>query len=113
MKFEKVLNGILKYLNDEIYANMNDWQEIIARVAVARMIGDSNELKAKLMNNSYVKTFAIIDSSGDIDVDGILTDLKEQIAAKGKLTVSLPMFGNFTFFPDDVDKLYDAINKAN
>lgn len=106
MEFEKVLNGIVAYLNKEIFPNMNDWQEILARVAVSRVLGDGQKLKEYLTTNTYIKTFGIIDDSGTVDVDGLLGEFKKQLELKGKLTVALPMFGTFTFTPEDVDKLH-------
>ena len=112
MSFERVINGILSYLNAEIYNKMNSWQEVLARVAVSRMIGNSEELKRSLTNNSFFRTFAIIDSHGNVDVDGLVNDLKTQIAEKGKLVISLPMLGNFTFTAEDVDELHRHIRGA-
>lgn len=109
MKLEKVINGILKYLNAEIYSGMNDWQEVLARIAVSRMVGNTEQLKQVLTNNAFVKTFAIMDGNGDVDVDGLTRDLRTQIAEKGKISFSLPMFGNFTFTAEDVDKLHRYI----
>jgi hypothetical protein len=108
MEFEKVLNGIIKYLNKEIYCNMNDWQEVISRVAVGRVIGNPN-LKQELINNTYVKTFGIMDSNGMVDIDNLMKDLKNQIEQKGKITFSLPLLGTFTFTPEDVEKLHQTI----
>ena len=34
-EFEKVINGIAKYINNEIYPGMNQLQEFAARVAVS------------------------------------------------------------------------------
>lgn len=109
MSFEKVINGIVKYLNAKIYSGMNDWQEVIARVAVSRMVANSNQLKDTLMNNAFFKTFAVIDLDGNVDVEGVLRDLKDQISAKGKIVVALPIFGTFTFTPGDVDELHRYI----
>jgi hypothetical protein len=109
MEFEKVLNGIIKYLNNEIYSGMNDWQEMLARIAVSRMVGNGDNLKHTLMNNAFIKTFAIMDENGIVDVDSLLNDIKNQISQKEKLTISLPMFGKFTFTAADVDKLYRTI----
>lgn len=112
MEFQKVINGILKYLNVKIYSGMNDWQELLARVAVSRMVANSNQLKDSLMNNAFFKTFAVIDSNGNVDVEGILRDVKAQISEKGKIVVALPMFGNFTFTPEDVDELHRYIQEG-
>ena len=109
MEFEKVLKGIIKYLDSEIYSGMNDWQEVLARIAVSRIVGNSENLKYALANNAYIKTFGIMDESGMIDVEGLINDLKTQISQKEKLTISLPMFGKFTFTVSDVDKLHSII----
>ena len=109
MSFEKVLNGILRYMNEEIYAGMNDWQEVFARIIVSRIVGNSDALKDALINNGFIKTFAIIDHNGNVDVDGLMRDLREQISRKGKISISLPMFGNFTFTAEDVDRLHRTI----
>lgn len=108
MEFEKVVNGIIKYLNNEIFPHMNDWQEILGRIAVSRALG-SNNLKNSLINNTYIKTFGIIDANGMVDVDGLMRDLKIQIEQKGKVTFTLPMFGTLTFTAEDVDKLHRTI----
>jgi hypothetical protein len=105
MTFERVISGLHKYINAEIYTTMNDWQEILARLAVARMLGNTEVLKKSLMSNWIVRTFAIMDEQGNVDVEGLTRDIKEQIAAKGKMTISLPLMPSLTFKPEDVDVL--------
>ena len=112
MEFERVINGLLKYLDKELYNEMTDLQEILARIAVGRMIGDTNALKESLMNNAFVKTFAIIDSNGNVDVDGLIKDLKEQIERKGKISISIPLLGKFSFIAEDVDELHRIIKEC-
>jgi hypothetical protein len=109
MNFEKVLMGITKYLNREIYSEMNDWQEVLARMAVSRVIGNAESLKKTLIENPFIKTFSIMDDEGNVDVEGVARDLKKQIADKGKLTITIPLFGVFTFVSEDVDKLHRTI----
>ncbi len=108
MNFDRVLYGINKYLDKEIYAGMNDWQEVVARIAVSRIIGNNN-LEQTLLGNPYIKTFAIADAEGNIDVEGLYRDLKKLIQAKGKIEIELPIFGKFTFTESDVDCLYSCI----
>lgn len=108
MNVERVLNGIVKYMDREILSTMNDWQEFLARLGMARLLGNKN-LEAMLLDNSYVKTFAIIDEHGNVDVDGLHRDFKSLIQSKGKIEVALPMFGTYTFNESDVDKLFDCI----
>lgn len=109
MNFEKVLNGILKYMDKEIYSGMNDWQEMAARIAVSRMLKNSDKLKNAICDNTFIRTFAIVDENGNIDIDGLYSDIKEQINRKGKIEITLPLFGTFKFSPSDVDNLYSTI----
>lgn len=108
MNLDRVLNGIVKYMDREILSSMNDWQEFLARLAMARLLGNKN-LEAMLLDNPYVKTFAIIDEHGNVDVDGLHRDFKTLIQSKGKIEIALPMFGTYTFNESDVDKLFDCI----
>lgn len=109
MDFDRVINGIVKYLDREIYIGMNDWQEMLARIAVSRVIGNKDHLKNSLLSNPFVKTFGIIDEGGNVDVDGLMRDIKGQMELKGKLEFAIPMFGKFTFSSADVDKLHRTI----
>lgn len=105
MEFNKVINGIIKYIDREIIPSMNEWQEVVARIAMSRFVNNSNVLKDGLTNNSFVRTFAIIDDNGNVDVNGLANDLKEQIRKKGKIEFTLPIFGTFRFVEADIEKL--------
>lgn len=109
IEFNQVLNGIIKYLNREIYSGMNDWQRVIARVAVSRLIGNRENLRNSIIKNPYLRTFAIIDDEGMVDIEGLARDLKNQISEVGKVEISLPLFGTFKFHEDDIDKLHRMI----
>lgn len=111
MKFEKVINGIVKYIDAEIYPAMNDWQEIMARVAVSRMLNSSEAMKRTLATNGFLRTFAIIDEEGNIDSDGLIDTLREQVAQKGKVTLSLPLMPRLAFTASDVDNLKKYITE--
>lgn len=109
MNFDRVLNGIMKYIDREIFVNMTDWQEMLARIAISRLTGNSDNIKSMLITNPFMKTFAIIDENENVDVDGLYRDIKEQIRAKGKIEFSIPVFGTFRFTESDVDRLYSTI----
>lgn len=107
--FEKVLDGAARFIDRELYTGMNDWQEVFARIVVSRVFENREQLKTKLVNSGVIRTFGVIDEDGMVDVDGLAADLKKQIEQKGKITVSLPMFGKLTFKAADVDSLYKMI----
>jgi hypothetical protein len=108
-EFEKVIEGISKYINDEIYAGMNDLQEFTARVFIGRFLNNQDNIKDMLLNNGFIKTFGIIDSNGMVDVKALITDVKRELARKGKVTFDIPWFGKYTFTPSDADVLCYAI----
>lgn len=112
MEFEKVIHGIVKYMDRYMYGNMNDLQEFAARVAVGRMTQNLPALKKSLQDNAFLKTFAIFDDDGKVDIDSLLDDVKEQIRRKEKISFSIPMFGKFTFTATDVDVLRQIITEG-
>lgn len=107
--FNRVMDGIVKYINDEMFIGMNDWQEMTARILVARVVNNQEAVKKTLIDNGFIRTFGIIDSEGMVDVCGLANDIKQEIVKKGKMTFTVPMFGKISFVPEDVDKLYNYI----
>ena len=108
-EFGKVMDGISKYMNAEIYSGMNSWQDFAARVMVGRIMGNQEAVKEMLMNNGFAKTFGIVDSEGMVDVHTLAHDIKRELVRQGKMTVDIPLFGVYTFTPSDVDVLYRTI----
>ena len=112
--FEKVIDGLSKYINsNNLYSNMNDWQEMIARLAVGRVITNQAKIKDTLVSNAFIRSFDIMDESGMVDVDSLSEDLKREIARKEKFTVSIPIIGKLTFTPSDVDTLRRLITEES
>lgn len=109
IEFNKVMEGIAKYLDKEIYSGMNDIQEVVARIAVGRVLGNKDNVKAMLYGNPIVRSLMIIDDDGMVDIEKILADLKAEISKKGSISIQIPWFGKMKFMPEDVDKLYNEI----
>ena len=110
---EKVIDGIGKYIDSEIYSGMNDLQEIAARVVIGRVMQNKQPIKQALTNNAIIKTFGIIDDEGMVELDGLAKDLKNEIAKKGKITIAIPMFGKLTFHPNDINMIYKNITERD
>jgi hypothetical protein len=109
VSFEQILDGLARYMNKYFYSNLNDWQEIVARLAVGRIIGNPETLKQSLQANGIVRTFAVMDSEGNVELEPIMRDLRKEIERKGKMTVEIPMFGKISFTGEDVTELYREI----
>ena len=110
---ERVIDGIAKYIDSEIYSGMNDLQEIAARVVVGRVLQNKEHIKKSLVNNGIIKTFGVIDDEGMVELEGFAKDLKNEISKKGKITISIPLFGKLTFHPNDVNTIYKNITERD
>lgn len=107
--FNKTVDGLAKYIDNELYAGMNDVQEFAARVFVGRILNNKNHIKELFINNGFFKSFGVIDSEGMVDLEGLAKDIKREIEKKEKITINVPFFGKYTFRPSDVDVLYKTI----
>ena len=108
-EFEKVIDGLSKYINDELLSGMNDWQKFSARLMLGRAINNQETIKNMLIHNGFIRTFGVIDDDGMIDVKDIMKDIRREIEKQEKVSFSIPMFGKYTFSPFDVDNLYKTI----
>lgn len=113
VKFEAVIDGISKYMDKEIYVNMNSWQEVIARAAVGLFIENRAATKEAFINNGIIRSFGIINESGDVEIDRLASSLKREIQRKKEISFKVPMYGEFKFNPSDVDTLYEMITGTN
>ena len=112
MTYEAVLQGIINYINKEILSTMADWQAMLARIALSRILSSKDGLRATITGNSFLQSMGVVSVDGLIDVDGLARDLKEQITGAGRLEIELPVFGKYSFSPDDVDTLYKYIKEV-
>lgn len=114
MDFDKVIAGIIKYLNKNIFPGLNDWQTLLARTVTARVVKNVSQLKERILSNDFLRTFSVIDNDGRVDVDGLAEDLKQQICAcpNGKVTITIPLFGKYIFAEADIDELHRLIKEG-
>lgn len=112
MNYEAVIQGIINYLNKEILSTMADWQAMLARIAISRVLTVKGGLKDAITNNAFLQSMGFVSVDGTVEIDRLAVDLKEQIASMGKLEIDLPIFGKYGFTPDDVDTLFKYIKEA-
>lgn len=106
--YDKVMNGIAKYIDNEIVDKIPGWKKWLVGSGIGMMLSNSNNIFEQVKNNEFVKLLNIIDEYDNIDVENIYKELKKQ-AQKGSIDVDLPMIGSFRLNDQDVDKLYRFI----
>lgn len=108
--FNRIINGLHKFIEREIYHTMADWQETLARLAVNRMLRDPHRLAEKM--SGFMDLLGLTDENGAINIDELRNELRELISQKGKIEISVPMFGKYGFRAEDVDRLYAYISEG-
>lgn len=109
MEFERVISGIIKYVNRVIVPTMNDWQKIVARVLLARLTRSSGDIKRTLSQNAYVMAFGVMNNDGTVDFENLIKDIRGLFAETPIIEVNVPLYGTLKFNESDIDTIYKYI----
>lgn len=109
-EYNKVINAIATFIDEEILTNINGWQKWVLGSGVGIALSDSKELFNSLKGNEIIKMLKIVDGD-QINVDKIYKELKKQ-AKKSPVTFNIPMIGTLTLKEEDVDKLKEIIERS-
>lgn len=108
VSYSQVVNGISKFIDQEIINKIQGWQKWVLGTGAGIMLSKSGEIFTQLKENSLVKILGLIDKNNMVDVDTIYSELRKQ-AEKGAIVADIPMLGKITLTKDDVEKLYTCI----
>lgn len=106
--YNQVINGIAKYIDDEILIKLVDWRKWVYGGAVGLILAKGTDVFNNLKNNEFIKMLDIVDKDDMINVDKLYEELKKQ-AKKSSITFNAPMLGAITLNEKDVDKIYESI----
>ena len=106
--YERVLNGLTKYIDDEIVNKLPGWKKWVVGSGLGMMLSNADEIFRQIKDNEFVKMLNLVDEQGRINVEEIYKELKKQ-AQKSSASIELPMVGAFVLNDQDVDKLYHLI----
>lgn len=109
MKFEKVLNGVQKYIQREFCPKLNDWQELAINVVIGRAMKKTDTIKNFFTNNGLVKALGFVDENGDVNINELYHEIKSEVQKKNHISIDIPLVGNIKLGTDDVDKMYRII----
>lgn len=106
----RIINGLHKFIDREIYPTMSDWQETIARLAINRIVKNPQRLSEKM--HGFMEVMNFTDENGAVNMDELRNELRELVAQKGKIEISVPMFGKYGIKNEDIDRLYAYISEG-
>ena len=69
--YNKVINGIAKYIDTEIVDKILGWKKWVVGSGLGLALSNSTNVFNQLKNNEFVKMLNIIDKDNKIDVDKI------------------------------------------
>ena len=100
--YNKVINGIAKYIDTEIVDKILGWKKWVVGSGLGKALSNSTNVFNQIKNNEFVKMLNIIDKDNKIDVDKIYKELKKQ-AKKSSITFEVPMVGSITLNDQDIE----------
>lgn len=112
VSLNKVMDAVFRFAEEEIFPNMREIQEIVARSAAAWIFDSADTALDLLVQNKIARAFGFIDGNKNIDALRALKYFRVQLERKQKLTVTVPALGTFTFLPQDLDKIMKYIEEA-
>ena len=111
MKTEKVIEGVIRYIDRNIAPQMNGLQEV-GYLTACELVKDNPEvINTYIKKNILLRTYIATDGEGNIDVDRLYNALEKVIAKKGMLSFEIPLYGNFRLEPSDLRALFATIKE--
>lgn len=109
-EYNKIINALAKFVDEEILTGIGGWQRWILGSGIGIALSDGEEVFHQIKNNEVVKMLKLVD--GDkINVDKIYKELKKQ-ANRSPINIPIPMIGTLTLKEEDVDKVYELIERG-
>lgn len=106
----QIERGVASYIDKEIMPKLpeNSMERVALGFASARIIKRYSQKLIALKDTETDKLIGIFDNDGNIDIDSMKNDLKNQFPDAG-VTKEVPVIGLMRFKKEDIDRLYDYI----
>lgn len=103
ISIDKVEAGISQYVDKELLSDFPD--NSVEKIAIG--VGIAIKIKRKLMPT--LKMMDLINDKGMVDIDLVKEEFEKRIPKDGMVYENDSLNRKFTFYKEDVDKLYEYI----
>lgn len=111
MKIDKVISGLIKYIDSTMMPTFNDDQQTLYLIA-CEMASQYPETVLNLINGNFaIRIFLSPDKDGNVDIDRAMKILKATAQRKGKVSMSVPKFGTISLTSEDFDEILHYIKE--
>jgi alpha-L-fucosidase len=105
MKIDKVIDGLIKYIDKHVLPQMTPLQELGYLTISEAIRNDVGAIEQLILNNVFTKMLFSADRNGEVSLERLVSGLRKVIAKKGSLTFNIPMYGNFTLNDSDITEI--------
>lgn len=112
MKINNVINGLIRYIDDTMLPSFSDDQQTLYLIA-CEMATQYPDTILNLVNSNFaIRVFLSPDKEGNIDIERAVNILKATAQRKGKLSMSVPKFGEISLTAEDFDDILSYIKEG-
>lgn len=107
-------SGIVRYVDNELMPKLpqSGLEKIVVGTALGLILKRNFSKIESFKDHPIVKLTGIVDDEGNIDLDTLATEVKNNMPQTG-ISVEAPMIGKMTFKSEDIDKLKQYIEGSN
>lgn len=108
VSISKIETGLAKFIDSELIdkLELNGWKRLVTASVSSIFIKKLSNILSKLQKNSFVEMLELFDENGNVDLDLIYSEIKENMPESG-IKIEIPGISIcVTLKNNDIDTLY-------
>lgn len=106
VSLEQMKNGLMRYIDNDMLPKLTGMKKIGLGIYAALAGKNLVSIVQQYANHPAIAMLGVMDDSHNIDLDKLYEAAIHAFADGDKITLSIPMIGDYTIDHTDVDKLY-------
>ena len=111
MKIEEIANRLSRYVERYVFPTMTNIQRVGLRAFLEMVKTRPDVFKKKILEDSFLGWIIIEEEDGGIDIEPLMSGLREAVANEGVIVLDTKMFGKMTFHPSDIEQLIHCMRE--